>query len=203
MPIYLVRWPGLVASLVSAHDEDELQDILDEVENPQGCTWSVYRGPLFFELRLNAEFEIDGADERGDRPLRPEQIRVGDVAPLRRRELLTARVPDHSDASDEMVDAVLRTAFPVVHAVLDNDDEDITDAAVRGAVRVELDKLVQATWQHEQTKRRTDTAGKTAAMMFTSPKLVERWKKNAAEAEARAQTRRRTKPKSKPKTPKK
>jgi hypothetical protein len=205
MPTYLVRWPGLVAALVTARDEHELQNILDEVENPQGCTWSVYRGPLFLELQLNAQFEIDDADERGDRPLQPDQIRVGDVARLRARELLTAKVPEHSDASDAMVDAIMRKAFPSVHAVLDNEDEDITEAAVRGAVRVELDNLVKATWQHEQTKRRTDQAGKTAAMMFTKPELVERWQKNAAAA-AEARARRPsppTKPKRSPKRPKK
>ena len=50
MPIYLVRWPDLSAALVKASSEDELVEILDEVANPDGSTWSVYRGPLFLEF---------------------------------------------------------------------------------------------------------------------------------------------------------
>ena len=46
MPVYLVRWPDLSAALVKAGSEDELIGILDEVGNPDGCTWSIYRGPL-------------------------------------------------------------------------------------------------------------------------------------------------------------
>lgn len=45
MPLYLVRWPGLVAAFINAADEDDLQDVLDEAANPEGCTWSEYDGP--------------------------------------------------------------------------------------------------------------------------------------------------------------
>lgn len=36
MPIYLVRWPDLSASLVRAGSEEELLVTLDEVANPSG-----------------------------------------------------------------------------------------------------------------------------------------------------------------------
>jgi len=39
MPLYLVRWPTLTASLVQADDEDELLDILDQDDDPGGCTY--------------------------------------------------------------------------------------------------------------------------------------------------------------------
>jgi hypothetical protein len=49
MPIYLVRWPDLSASLVRAQHEDDLIDTLDQVANPDGCEWAVYKGPLFID----------------------------------------------------------------------------------------------------------------------------------------------------------
>jgi len=58
MPIYLVRWPDLAASLVRAQDDDELIDILDQVANPEGCEWSVYDGPLFIDFQLPVEWSI-------------------------------------------------------------------------------------------------------------------------------------------------
>ena len=45
MPIYLVRWPDLSASLVRARHEADLIDALDGVGNSDGCEWSVYEGP--------------------------------------------------------------------------------------------------------------------------------------------------------------
>jgi hypothetical protein len=62
MPIYLVRWPDLSASLVRASHEDELIDTLDQVANPDGCEWSVYEGRLFIGVRLPAQWHIE--DER-------------------------------------------------------------------------------------------------------------------------------------------
>ncbi len=59
MPIHLVRWPDLSAALVKAGSEDDLIDILDEVANPEGCAWSVYRGPLFVEFSLPARFQVE------------------------------------------------------------------------------------------------------------------------------------------------
>jgi hypothetical protein len=73
MPIYLVRWPDLSAALVKASSEDELVEILDEVANPDGSTWSVYRGPLFLEFSLPVRFDVK---DRGGRagPILPEEV---------------------------------------------------------------------------------------------------------------------------------
>ena len=61
MPIYLVRWPDLSASLVRARNEADLIDTLDQVGNPDGCEWSRYEGPLFIDVRLPAAWGlIDG-----------------------------------------------------------------------------------------------------------------------------------------------
>jgi len=37
MALYLVRWPDLSCTLVTARDEDHLGYLLDEVGNPVGC----------------------------------------------------------------------------------------------------------------------------------------------------------------------
>jgi hypothetical protein len=52
MPIYLVRWASFTASLVRARNEAELLDILDQEADPGGCTYEVYRGPLFIDFAL-------------------------------------------------------------------------------------------------------------------------------------------------------
>jgi hypothetical protein len=59
MPLYIVRWPGFRASLVKAQNEEELVDVLDEVADPAGCKWAVYRGPLWidFDIPLDVEWE--------------------------------------------------------------------------------------------------------------------------------------------------
>jgi hypothetical protein len=186
MPIYLVRWPGLAAALVSAANEDELLTTLDETENPEGCTWSVYRGPINIEFTLNAEIEIDEAEGLRGRPLEPGQVRVGDVSRICRRELLTAGIAPDADISDEMVNTIMRKAFPELHAVVETAGEELPEEQVRAALGAELELLVKASWQTEQTKRRPDQASKVAAAMGTAPRLVTHWAKQAAEQHARA-----------------
>jgi hypothetical protein len=85
MPMYLVRWPGLVAALVTAANEDDLIDILDETGNPEGCTWSLYRGPVYIEFSLNAKVEIAESDKPLERPLEPSEVGLGDIAHPRTR----------------------------------------------------------------------------------------------------------------------
>nr|MBA3539360.1 hypothetical protein [Deltaproteobacteria bacterium] len=69
MPLYLVRWPHLTAALASVPNEDALLALLDEIRNPEGCTWSVYRGPLFIEFDLKADVEYVGKEDRDNIPL--------------------------------------------------------------------------------------------------------------------------------------
>ncbi len=194
MPMYLVRWPGLVAALVTAADEDDLIDILDETSNPEGCTWSVYRGPVYLEFSLNAKVEIAEPNEPRDRPLEPAEVRLGDVDRIRERDVMTAYVPE-SETADRMVDAITKRAFPALHGVLQPYRESLPEEEIRGALREELSVLVQASWKHQQTKRRPDQESRIAAAMGTSPRLVAHWTKRAAEAEAEGRS---TPPKKKP-----
>jgi len=186
VPLYLVRWPGLVAALITAADEDDLVDILDETANPEGCTWSVYRGPVCIEFTLNAAVNIDEKDEPRQRPLERDQIRIGDVSRICNRDTMTATIPGDSDTAYKMVESITRTAFPAVHAVVDTPRETLPEAQVRAALQAELDVLVKSSWQHEQTKRRADPDSRIAATMGTSPRLIAHWNKQRAAAEERA-----------------
>ncbi len=198
MPMYLVRWPGLVAALVTAADEDDLIDILDETANPEGCTWSLYRGPVYVEFSLNAKVEIAEPDDRKprERPLEPSEVRLDDISRIRAREVMTAYVPE-AETADRMVDAITKKAFPALHSVLHPYREALPDDEIRHALRDELDVLVQASWQHQQTKRRPDLESRIAADMGTSPRLVAHWAKQGAEAEAGRPTPPQKKPPSK------
>src|SRR4051812_25989076 len=55
MPLYLVRWPSLTATLIRAGSEAELMDVIDEVGTPGVCTWNVYRGPLMIDFTVPIE----------------------------------------------------------------------------------------------------------------------------------------------------
>lgn len=91
MPIYLARWPDLSAALVKARSEEDLEDLLDEIANPEGCTWSVYRGPLFIEFSLPVILDVK--QRSGRAPLEPGDIAVGDVSALREGHGLQVSIP--------------------------------------------------------------------------------------------------------------
>lgn len=186
MPLYLVRWPGLVAAFINAADEDDLQDVLDETANPEGCTWSEYDGPLNIEFALNASVKIEDDERDDDRPLAPDQVKISDVSKLCERDVMRAEIPADSDTAIDMVEAILESAFPAVHKLWKSDRETLPEAKVRAALGEELSALVQASWRHEQTKRRADPDSRMAAQMGTSPRLIAHWQKKGREAEARA-----------------
>ena len=55
-------------------------------------------------------------------------------------------------------------------------EEDLRDPAwYEHKMRQNIDNLVKASWQHQHTKRRGDQASRIAAVMGTSPKLIEHW----------------------------
>jgi hypothetical protein len=172
MPIYLVRWPDLSAALVKAGSEEELVLVLDEVGNAEGCTWSVYRGPLFIELSLPARFDLkEGAGQAG--PVRPEDIVVDDVSAL-----LEGAQPQVAlaagDTGADMSDAIERKAFPHVFRARHSRRAGATEDQLREAVAKELQALVHASWRREQVQRRDDLVSKVAAEMDAPVSLVRR-----------------------------
>ncbi|MEQ9323431.1 MAG: hypothetical protein RIF41_29980 [Polyangiaceae bacterium] len=130
MPLYLVRWPTLVASIVRADDEDHLTDILDEVSSPGDAVWTEYRGPLWVDvpLGIKARFEDDDWSLEG-------------MEQAAKDPLLGAKLDsESSDTSSEMFDAILGTAFPhlfkLIEAQLDGEGPNADD--VRHAAMLDL-----------------------------------------------------------------
>jgi hypothetical protein len=131
MPVYLVRWPDLSAALVKAGSEDELIEILDEVGNPDGCTWSIYRGPLFLELSLHVRFEVKERDGRAG-PIPPEDILVEDVSELHEGAFFEVEIAG-ADTGFDMSEAIEKRAFPHVFKARHRRDNDPTDDELREA----------------------------------------------------------------------
>lgn len=148
MPLYLVRWPDLSAALVTAEDDDHLRDILDEVADPSSCTWTIYTGPLFVEFSLPAKYEVKRPKSREDKPVRPEDIVVGDVSELYGYGLKVS-APD-CDTADEMFDAIEADAFPNVHEAREallEDESGQSDDLLRKAVAADLGPTIRASRQ--------------------------------------------------------
>ena len=173
MPIFLVRWPDLSAALVKAGSEDELIDVLDEIANPEGCTWSVYRGPLFIEFSLPVRFQVTDRGERAG-PIRPGDVVVEDVSGLRKAEPLEVSLAE-GDTGGDMCRAIEKKAFPHVFRARHDRNDEPSDAELRQAVEAELQTLVRASWRREQVRRREDPESKLAAEMDAPVRLVRRW----------------------------
>lgn len=112
MPLYLVRWPGLEASIVRADDEDHLTDILDEVASPTEATWSEYDGPLWVDVKLG--ITLAGDEEEG---WRLEGVEEAAADPTLGIALTN---PDDCDTAGEMFDAVFAKAFPNLAGLLES-----------------------------------------------------------------------------------
>lgn len=173
MPIFLVRWPDLSAALVKAGSEDELIDVLDEIANPEGCTWSVYRGPLFIEFSLPVRFQVTDRGERAG-PIRPDDVVVEDVSGLREAEPLEVSLAE-GDTGGDMCRAIEKKAFPHVFRARHDRDDEPSNAELRQAVEAELQTLARASWRREQVRRREDPESKLAAEMDAPVRLVRRW----------------------------
>jgi len=151
VPLYLVRWPTLHASLVRARDEDHLLTLLDEVADPGGCIYQVYRGPLWVDLEL--PFEIrDITPEKPD-ATDPSDFTV-DPTPafeLDRGPAILRPVQASSETADLMSSAMMQFAFPNLARYLGRrlDDDDGNDEpeehfpeAMRAALVADLWPLV-------------------------------------------------------------
>ena len=148
-------------------------DILDEVANPEGCTWSVYRGPLFVEFSLPVRFQVKDRGEQGG-PIHPDDVVVEDVSRLREAGPIEVRLAA-SDTSGEMCRAIEQKAFPHVFRARHDRDEEPIDAKLRQAVGAELQALVRASWRREHLRRREDPESRLAAEMDAPVRVVRRW----------------------------
>ncbi len=134
MPLYLVRWPGLEASLIRASSEEHLIDVIDEVGDPGACTWEIYRGPLWINFSLPAKYKVRKSTTGR---IEPADVVVADVAKVAEFALDVDPYPE-CDTGEWMRHAIMRSAFPRVESALDGPDEEADVEAVVGAVVREL-----------------------------------------------------------------
>ena len=153
MPLYLVRWPLLKASIIRARDETELVDKLDEVGDPGGCTWQVYRGPLWIDFDVPIEFAPNYRDDR--RPMSRDELGVRGVEKLHtNQDWVQSTIPTGSDTARGMSEKILGKAFPALSKVVVNDEH--SEAQLREALLDDLEPLIKYDWRQAQLGRRTD-----------------------------------------------
>ena len=180
MPLYLVRWPGLCASLVSARDEEDLLDTLDQVEDSEGATWSVYRGPVWIDFDLPAKYRI--VEKAPDEPLRPDEIVVEDVEKV---EMGTFDLSSPGcDQTSDMHERITRKAFPDLYRALYEAEAEPTEEALRKVVHAELQRLVSADWRKAARSKRTDLIGKIAQQMRAPVSQIENMLRRSGDLEA-------------------
>jgi hypothetical protein len=180
--IYLVRWPGLTASLVRAENEEDLLDILDQAGNPDGCECSIYDGPFAIDFCLPAEWDI--RDDRPGKPVAPDQIVVGDLGPLAQRHALGAMEIELGVDEEGilMADRVLEKAFPHVHAVVEwlftdegleqEPEGHLPEPRLRQALHAELARMSNVSWRQANLQRKTDPVSTVAAELDMPVALV-------------------------------
>lgn len=185
MPLYLVRWPTLVASIIKAESEADLQIILDETGDTVGCSWEVYRGPLALDFKVTLDVQIEHRAE--GMPLSPGHIKVtGDTRAFLERPIEIVR--PGGDTDGEMMDTVFERMFPDLHqawwdqSLRWEDKKRLSHVAMRKAAAKELLRMVQASWQQEQRERRGDFYSVLASEMGTSPEVIEIMTRGAREA---------------------
>ena len=182
MPIFLVRWPDLSASLVRAVDEEELVLLLDDVGNADGCRWSTYDGPLFVDVRLPVEWS-PGAASAG--PLEPGQVELGSLGALEHTPVEEALELTFAPGEEGlgMAAEIIRQAFPVLHAALERfeataasheADETLPEGDLRGALQGELVRALQWSWRRSQLRLRSDPVSQLAADLDMPVSLVRR-----------------------------
>jgi len=94
LKLYLVRWESGDTEIVSAHDEMDLFDTLDEVGDPYCAYWRPFRERIWVMLYIDPE---GGYAREGFRP--------GEEDPI-----------VYCDTREEMSEEILKHAFPTLHA---------------------------------------------------------------------------------------
>ena len=175
MPLYLVRWPTLSAALVKAASEAELLSMLDEVGNSEGCTWTIYRGPLYLEFSLPVDMKLNHPEEAKG-PIAPDEITLAKIGALRERQMDVAIAG--ADAGYEMMMEIARRCFPAVHELWDRIEEP-SEEKIREAVMTELEVFLRADWRRQNLERSSDPAARLAATMDMSVELARQYLERA------------------------
>jgi hypothetical protein len=172
MPLYVVRWPNLSAALVRAEDPRELIDILDEISDPDGCTWAEYDGPLFLDFELAATVRVDADGSDPARPLAPEQLRIENVDALVSRVQAPVTITPCAETGDAMIEAICRFAFPATAAIYWGDTDEIDHNDLERALQEDAMRMVEYTWRRSHLYRSSDPDAQLAIIMRTSPEWI-------------------------------
>lgn len=153
MPLYLVRWPDLCASLVRARNEEELVRRLDEVDDPGGCKWKEYRGPVWVDFNLPVT--VDRREREDNRPVTVDDfdVSLGEVAqePWRLDVIVPA-----ADTGTAMGDSIRGFAFPALQKTIESAGLDTIDTEkLQKAVREDLRPWIEYDWRQAQLQSAT------------------------------------------------
>ena len=172
MPLYVVRWPNLSAALVRAEDQRELINILDEISDPNGCTWAEYDGPLFldFELAATLKVDVDGFDPA--RPLVPEQLRLENIDALASQVQGPVTITPCAETGEAMIKEICRFAFPATAAIYWGDKNEIDRNELERALQEDAMRMVEYTWRRSHLYRSSDPDAQLAIVMGTSPEWI-------------------------------
>jgi hypothetical protein len=159
----------MTASLVSARDEDDLLDTLDQVADSEGASWTVYRGPVWIDFEVPAKYRID--EKAPGEPLRPDEIVVEDVEKV---EMGTFELSSPGcDHTSDMHERITKRAFPTLYRALYGRGEGLTEDELKEAVHDELQQLVSADWRQAAREKRTDLIGQIAQQMRAPVRQIE------------------------------
>ncbi len=122
MQLYLVKWVDGTSALISAADEAELIELLDELADPGAASWQVYDGPVWLEFP-----RIDAGLPDGD--VDPFQLEVG------------AATVAETDCGGAFERALVDALHPNVAALRERaitEERSITRAELTAAVEADL-----------------------------------------------------------------
>jgi len=155
MPIYIVRWPQLCASLIKAKNEEDLIDKLDEVGDPGGCTWSEYQGPIWIDFDIPVKFVPLLREKK--RPMSMDEIDIEGVEELADSGIELSLSQPEGDTGNDMKHEIIKQAFPAVASFLESEKGAEIDATgLKAALREDLRKLVEYDWRLAKLDKRTD-----------------------------------------------
>lgn len=167
MPLYIVRWANISASLIQADDDDHLQELLDEEGDPGSAIWEEYDGPVWIEFDPKRRetkdhgFEIDTDSFSADTS--PSEFLRPGVA--------------QTDTCFAMYRAILRQLFPHLHRALrETAGSDLSDERARELI---VEALAREEWHGDACEERWQRyAGQTnlmsAAGLSVLPKHIAR-----------------------------
>ena len=167
MPIYIVRWPNLMASLVEAQDEEELVYRLDEVGDAGGCRWKEYHGPLWVDFELPVQAVMPSGN--ADRPWTMDEIEFDGTEKLISDPWhLESSLPE-GDTTSEMSEAIRAFAFPALgEALRSSVGDEFNSEELKQAIREDTQPLLEYGWRLAQLRRRKDPEAALMQYMGTS-----------------------------------